>query len=113
MEPCLDPMAMELFQLHPLALQMKLNDSKDDEPTFTDITRMTAEEQVKWVEAMKKELMALIRLQCYKVVSITEAKGHQIVPCTWAFKKKRRPDGSLLKYKARLCVRGDRMLEGL
>jgi len=35
------------------------------------------------------------------------------VDLTWVFKHKRQPDGSLLKYKARLCIQGDQMYEGL
>ena len=29
------------------------------------------------------------------------------IPGTWAFRVKRKPDGSLNKFKARFCVRGD------
>ena len=32
---------------------------------------------------------------------------------TWAFRKKRYPDGSLKKYKARFCVRSDQQIEGV
>jgi len=35
------------------------------------------------------------------------------VDLTWVFKCKRCPDRSLLKYKARLCIQGDQMYEGL
>ena len=31
----------------------------------------------------------------------------KIIPCTWVFSIKRRPDGSIKKFKARLCLRGD------
>lgn len=36
-----------------------------------------------------------------------------ILPSTWAFKVKRYPDGTVKKYKARFCVRGDRQIEGV
>ena len=36
-----------------------------------------------------------------------------ILPGTWAFKLKRLPDGSPLKYKARYCVRGDKQVAGV
>ena len=35
-----------------------------------------------------------------------------ILDSIWALKRKRRPDGSLIKYKARLCVRGDQQVHG-
>jgi hypothetical protein len=31
---------------------------------------------------------------------ISEARNRQIIPCTWALRKKRRPDSSLIKYKS-------------
>ena len=36
-----------------------------------------------------------------------------ILPGTWAFKLKRFPGGSFLKYKARYCVRGDKQIAGV
>ena len=74
---------------------------------------MPENEQDLWTEAMNNESQALIRLKCFEIVNQAKAAGRQIVPCTWALKRKRKPDGSLLKYKARLCIRGDRMTEGL
>ena len=37
-----------------------------------------------------------------------EAKK-SVVPVVWVFKRKRLPDGTISKFKARICVRGDRM----
>ena len=34
-----------------------------------------------------------------------------VLPGTWALRKKRRPDGSVSKYKSRFCVRGDKQLD--
>jgi hypothetical protein len=31
----------------------------------------------------------------------------------WTYRRKRRPDGSLKKYKARLCVNGSRQTQGI
>jgi hypothetical protein len=31
----------------------------------------------------------------------------------WTYRRKRHPDGSLNKYKARLCVNGSRQIKGL
>jgi hypothetical protein len=62
---------------------------------------------------MDAELSSLFERDCFDVVPLSEAGNRQIVPCTWALRKKRRPDGSLIKYKARLCLRGDQMREGL
>jgi len=44
--------------------------------------------------------------------SIPEARGRTILQSTWAFKRKRYPDGRVKKLKARWCVRGDQQIEG-
>jgi hypothetical protein len=36
-----------------------------------------------------------------------------ILPWTWAFKVKWYPDGSIKKFKARFCARGDKQLKGI
>ena len=36
-----------------------------------------------------------------------------ILQGTWAFKRKRFPDGRIRKLKARFCVRGDQQIEGV
>ena len=40
-------------------------------------------------------------------------KGKNVLPGTWAFKRKRHPDGRLQKCKARFCVQGDMLKEGI
>ena len=44
---------------------------------------------------------------------IARPRGANILASTWAFKKKRYPDGLLKKFKARFCVRGDQRVEGV
>lgn len=36
-----------------------------------------------------------------------------MLPGTWAYKVKRYPDGWIKKCKARLCVRGDKQVDGV
>jgi len=67
----------------------------------------------KWQDAIDDKLWALQEKYCFAVVDKEEAEGRQIVDSTWVFKRKRRPDGTLLKYKACLCIRGDQMYKGL
>ena len=40
-------------------------------------------------------------------------KGRKAIGCTWVFKTKRGRIGEILKYKARLCFRGDRQIHGI
>ena len=41
-------------------------------------------------------------------VPVSEAQG-RIIPGTWTFKRKRTPDGTIFRHKARYCLRGDLM----
>ena len=47
------------------------------------------------------------------VIGKSAAVGKNILPSTWALKRKRFPDGRIRKYKARYCVRGDCQVYGL
>ena len=68
---------------------------------------------------MKKEIRQLILQNTWnyversKVPKSSDGKRRTILKGTWAFKLKRLPDGSPLKYKARYCVRGDLQKEGV
>jgi hypothetical protein len=82
-------------------------------PTFKDVLKRDADKQSKWYDMMDAELSSLFQCICFDVVPISEDQNHQIVPCTWVLHKKRHPNGSLIKYKVRLCLHGDQMREGL
>ena len=40
-------------------------------------------------------------------------KGCKIISSVWAFRRKRYPDGSVRKLKARICARGFEQIEGV
>jgi hypothetical protein len=44
---------------------------------------------------------------------LVDPEGANILDSTWAFKRKRFPDGRVRKLKARFCVRGDQQIEGV
>jgi hypothetical protein len=106
------PISGDVLYVSPLCLKTKL-EADSDVPSYNDITRMDTETQEEWIKAMNKELRTLYEFGVYETVDRSAAKGRQIVPSHWAFKIKRRADGSFLKYKARLTIRGDLQLEGL
>ena len=60
---------------------------------------------------MVKELKYLRDLGSFKIIS--RPRGVNILQSIWDFKKKRYLDGSLKKYKAIFCVRGDQQIEGV
>jgi len=106
-------LTLELFELHPLHFHVKIQASDLNDPTFREVMNGDPSELKFWYDAINAELIALHEKACFEVVSKSQAEGQQIVNSTWAFKRKRRPDGSLLKYKARLCMCGNQMYEGL
>jgi hypothetical protein len=64
------------------------------------------EHHEKWQQATKEEIAALESKNTWVEVWKSEAKG-KILPGTWVFCRKRMPDGSIQKFKARWCIRGD------
>jgi hypothetical protein len=62
-------------------------------------------------EAACIEIETLENIDAWSVVDRTDDMN--MLPSTWAFKCKCFPDGLIKKFKARLCVRGDRQIEGI
>jgi hypothetical protein len=68
--------------------------------------------QAEFWQAMRTELKTLTKgFDCWELVHRTPEMN--VLPCTWAFKIKRYPDGSVKKFKARFCAQGDRQKEGI
>ncbi|KAI3703127.1 hypothetical protein L6452_28883 [Arctium lappa] len=77
-----------------------LEDADGKEPeTFEKATQ-----DPKWVKAMEEEIDALNQNQTWEFVP--KLKDVKPISCKWVFKIKRRPDGSIERYKARLVARG-------
>jgi Reverse transcriptase (RNA-dependent DNA polymerase). len=60
----------------------------------------------KWIEAAEIKIRSLESKNTWIEVPKSSSKS-RILPGTWVFHRKRYPDGSIRKYKARYCVRGD------
>ena len=88
-----------------------------DNPSYNDA--LSGEHAQDYEEAMIKEITQLIKQRCWdpilrsKVPPSDTGQRRPILKGTWAFKLKRSPDGSPLKFKARYCVRGDLQREGV
>ena len=96
---------------HPFAFAAKAN--AEDTPTFNEA--MSSPDREGFIEAMKKELDALDGMEAWDVVPREKAikTGRKIIASTWVFKRKRYPDGTVKKLKARLVARGDQQVEGV
>jgi hypothetical protein len=101
-----------LDSVHPMAFATKAN--SDDTPTLFEAMRSPDSEG--FYQAMVEEIELLENdFEAWEVVprSVPIEKGKSILGTTWAFKRKRYPDGRVRKLKARLCIRGDQQIEGV
>ncbi|KAE8665560.1 PLAC8 family protein [Hibiscus syriacus] len=70
-----------------------------------------ASKSSEWMTAMKEEIDALQQNQTWDIVP--KIKDVKLISCKWVYKIKRRPDGSIERYKARLVARGFSQQYGL
>ena len=84
--------------------------NKADNPdifTFNQILHLP--DKAEWIKAAETEIAELEAHGVWEEVPMSEVGNYQIVPSTWVFRLKRAPDGTVLKRKARICLRGDLM----
>lgn len=79
----------------------------DDPDTPNYFKAMSGESAHEYWIAMQDEITSLEKRKTWNVVPRSKAGTQQVVPGTWAFKRKRYPDGRFRKHKSRFCVRGD------
>ncbi len=88
----------------------KTSKYNNDNPSFDMAIRGPF--QAEYYDTMRTELSTIKDdFHCWDLVP--RLPGMHVLPSTWAFKVKRYPDGSVKKFKARFCARGDRQLEGI
>ena len=91
--------------LQPFAFSARAN--AEDTPRFHEAMRSPDREG--FISAMKIELAQLASMNAFVAVprekALSECKP--VIDSVRAFKRKRYPDGSVKKLKARFCVRGD------
>jgi hypothetical protein len=96
-----------LNYLNPAALITMAN--KDDNPTFKEA--MAGPDAAGFITAMEAEIMILIELDVFEIVE--RDSNMKVLSGVWALKRKRYPDGSIRKLKARYCARGFEQVEGV
>jgi hypothetical protein len=96
---------------HPFAFSACAN--ANDDPKWNEV--MSGPDREGFIEAMKLEIEQLESLHSWDVVPREKAlrENRSIIDSTWAFKRKRYPDGSVKKLKARFVVRGYEQIEGV
>jgi hypothetical protein len=83
--------------------------NKEDNPTLKEA--MNGPDASGFIKAMETEINTLITMQAFVVVD--KERWMNVVSSVWAFKRKRYPDGSIRKLKARICARGFEQIEGV
>ena len=65
---------------------------------------MASADAAGYVAAMEQEVFLLLKKEVFDIVS--RPAGVKIISGVWTFRKKRFPDGTIKKLKARYCARG-------
>jgi hypothetical protein len=82
----------------------------EDNPLYDTAARGPL--QAEFWQAMRVKLKTLTKdFDCWSLVPQTPVMN--VFPGTWAFKIKRYPDGTVKKFKACFCARGDCQKEGV
>ena len=68
-------------------------------------------ESLMWKEAIKSEIDSILHYHTWELVDLPS--GCKPLSSKWIFKRKRKVDGSIDKYKARLVIKGYRQTKGL
>ena len=63
-----------------------------------------------WIEAAENEYQSLLKKNTWELVERPKEKN--VITCKWVFKVKRRADGTVDRYKARLVAQGYSQVEG-
>ena len=102
----------EICCIDPRAYAAKFKTYNADNPSYQ--MAMSGEMAHEWQKAMIAEIKGILKQKTWVPINRTSMpKGKVILPGIWAFKLKRLPDGSPLKFKARYCVRGDKRIIGV
>ncbi len=64
--------------------------------------------------AMTKEIDTMFNKDIYQLHPRQDVpRGKRVLPAIWSFRRKRTPDGTVYKHRARLCAHGGRQIEGI
>jgi hypothetical protein len=67
-----------------------------------------------FVEAQRPEIDGLMDINTFEcILKINLPPRTRYIDLIWTYRRKGHPDGSLKKYKARLCVNGSRQIQGI
>jgi hypothetical protein len=107
-DPCINDMFLNNLDPTFYAMQMQNRDV---------LTHAQMKWQVnanKFIEAQQPEIECLMDINTFELIPKTNLPPKtRYLDLIWTNRRKGRPDGSLKKYKARLCVNGSRQIQGM
>ena len=93
--------------VHPLNLMVFLTKKNSNNDTYTYSQMLKLDDRASFVEAMRKEVEDHEKRKHWTIVPRKNMPTNaKTILAIWSFKRKRLPDGSISKYKARLCAHG-------
>ena len=96
-----------------IAAPLPSDNGLSDPTSYREAVQSLEAEQ--WREAMDEEYQALLSMGTWQLVDRTEAvsSGKGVIGCKWVYTKKPNHDGSAVRYKARLVIKGYQQVEGV
>ena len=82
-----------------------LKTKSHDPGTPTYMEALSGKNSEEYFKAMDDEIKSIMRRDTWDIVSKKSVAGHNVLPGTWSFKCKRKPDWTIRKFKALYCVR--------
>ena len=76
-----------------------------DTPKYMEA--LSGKNSEEYFKAMDDEIQSLTRRETWEIVLRKSVADHYVLPGTWSFKRKRKPDWKIRKFKAGYCVKGD------
>ena len=90
---------------------LRVDDDLGDSPSAKDA--LSGPEAPFWNAAISEELESIIKAEVYTLVDPAQHNIENLLGSKLVLRKKRDPDGEILRYKARLTACGDRQREGV
>ena len=77
---------------------LKYQSHDPDTPTYMEY--LSGENSEEYFQSMEDEIQSLMRRETWDIVSRKSVADHNVLPGTWSFKYKRKPDCTIRKFKA-------------
>jgi transposase InsO family protein len=100
-----DPATGKVEWQHPFSMGVKASNA--DTPMLREIHKLSPAESNAWYDSMDVEIAALRAKNTMIEINRSDVPAdQQIIKSTWAFRRKRRPNGDIYKLKSRFVVQG-------